>query len=128
MLAFGDVHIYASDFSASLRFWSEGIGLTIVEQELGRAASFAVLEFPDGPSALRLFGGVAARAEEAPDLVPGDRPDIHFDIMTDEFEDTLVRALECGGRQIGEVETYNGRRAVTLADPDGNSFELLETD
>ena len=127
MLAFGDIHIYATDFSAALRFWSEGVGLQIVEEELGKSASFAVLEFPDGETALRLFGGATRQHRGEFDGVPGDQPDIHFDIITDDFDHTLVRALESGGRQIGEIESYEGLRAVTLSDPDGNCFELLET-
>jgi len=126
MIAIGDIHIYVSDFTAALRFWSEGAGLRIVRREEGRFAAFAVLESPDGGSAVRLFGGARPWSpDERPD--PGTHPEIHFDIITDCFDDTLVRMLEHGGTRIGQIETFDGLRTVTVADPDGNTFDLVET-
>lgn len=125
MLAVGDVHVYVADFNLALRFWEDGLGLRVIEREVSRAAAFAVLEFPDGGPALRLFGGAEPWAPgERPDV--GSRPTVRFDLVTSEFDRTLVRALDHGGRQIGAVERYSGARVVTLADPDGNTFELLE--
>ena len=31
-----------------------------------------------------------------------------------------------GGEQVDEIESYHDLRVVTLADPDGNTFELVE--
>lgn len=126
MRAVGDIHIYVTDFAAALRFYREGLGLVVVEEEFSRTTPFAVLDFPvAGGSSIRLFGG----AEPWP---PGARPDVgqyptvRFDIVTDEFDSTLLQLLEHGGTQVGEVERYNGSRVVTIADPDGNTFELIE--
>lgn len=125
MLAIGDVHVYVHDFERALRFWSEGLGTTVVEKQVSRASAFALLELPDGGPAIRLFGGAAPWAEGTrPDV--GARPSLGFDILASDFDATLVRLLENGGTQLGEIETYRGCRAVTVADPDGNSFELIE--
>jgi catechol 2,3-dioxygenase-like lactoylglutathione lyase family enzyme len=125
MLTVGDIHIYASDFQAALRFWSDGLQLKVAEAESGPHSAFARLDFPDGGPSLRLIAPVEPWA---PGTRPetGARPTIRFDLMTSQFDEVLVRLLEHGGRQEGEIETYNNLRVVTIADPDGNSFDLIE--
>jgi catechol 2,3-dioxygenase-like lactoylglutathione lyase family enzyme len=125
MLFIGDVHIYVSDMALALRFWADGLGLEVAEKEMTPHSGFARLNFPDGGPSLRLLGPV----DPWPDgLRPptGMHPTIRFDVTTDDFDGVLVRLLEYGGTQVDEIETYGGLRAVTMADPDGNSFELLE--
>ncbi len=122
MLSIGDVHIYVSDFDAAMRFWAEGLGLRVVEREQSAASAYALLELPDGGPNLRIF--LAPRGDGAPP--PETAPAVSFDVLTDEFEDVLVRLLEHGGRQLDEIEQFEGLRVVTLADPDGNRFELIE--
>jgi len=125
MLAVGDIYIYATDFPLALRFWADGLGLRVVERETTPASGYALLRFPSGGPAVRLFGGAAPWPEgERPEV--GTRPAIRFDILASDFEATLVRLLEHGGEQEGEIEEYGGLRVVTVSDPDGNSFELLE--
>jgi predicted enzyme related to lactoylglutathione lyase len=125
MLSIGDIHIFVHDFNLALRFWADGLGLDVVEKEISGASAFALLEFPVAGPALRLFGGAEPWGENGrPDV--GARPTIRFDIVTSDFDSTLVRLLEHGGRQIGEIEKYGDSRVVTIADPDGNTFELLE--
>lgn len=125
MTQIGDIHVFVSDMAVAVRFWSDGLGMRVAEQELTQSSGFAMLEFPDGGPCLRLFSG----AEPWPDgqrPMAGSRPTIRFDVTTSEFDATLARLLENGGRQIDEIETYNHLRFVTIADPDGNSFELVE--
>jgi len=125
MLSLGDIHIYVTDFNLALRFYEDGLGLTLVEKEVGRAAAFAVLEFPDGGPALRLFDGARPwGAAERPEV--GPRPTVRFDVICSDFSFRLVRRIGHGGRQFGEIEENDGTRVVTLADPDGNTLELLE--
>jgi predicted enzyme related to lactoylglutathione lyase len=125
MLSVGDIHIYVHDFKAALRFWSKGLGLKIVEREQTPAAAFALLDTPAAGPAIHLIGGATPWPKgERPET--GARPEITFDIITTAFDDTLVRALENGGRQDGEIEDFNGYRGVTIIDPDGNSLALLE--
>jgi len=125
MLAISDIYVYVTDFAVALRFYRDGLGLTVAEQETSAASSFALLDFSDGGPSIRLFGGV----EPWPlgQRPPAEaRPTVRFDIATDDFDGTLSRLLECGGEQADEIEEYDGLRVVTVADPDGNTFELVE--
>lgn len=125
MIAIGDIQIFVTDFDKALKFWAEGLGLDMVDQEQTPSSRFVVLEFPDGGPAIHLIGPVEAwEAGARPE--PGTRPTVRFDITTTEFDDTLMRLLEAGGTQIDEIDTYNDLRVVTLADPDQNTFELIE--
>ncbi|MCK4340248.1 MAG: VOC family protein [Phycisphaerae bacterium] len=125
MLFIGDIHIYVSDFTLALRFWADGLALEVAEQEISRHSAYARLNFPDGGPSIRLLGPVETWA---PDARPPDdtHPSIRFDVTTADFDTTLARLIEYGGRQVDQIETYNDLRAVTIADPDGNTFELLE--
>jgi catechol 2,3-dioxygenase-like lactoylglutathione lyase family enzyme len=125
MLTVGDIHLYVSHVELALRFWAEGLQLRVADKEFSRYSAYACLEFPDGGPSIRLFGPVDAWP---PDTRPpvGARPTVRFDIVTSDFDDTLARLLEHGGRQLGEVEVYEGARSVTIADPDDNTFELIE--
>jgi len=125
MISIGDIHIFAHDFELALRFWVDGLGLDVIEQEGTQASAFALLEFPGTGPAIRLFGGAEPWPENTGPTL-GTRPMIRFDIVTSDFDATLIRLIEHGGRQRGEIETYSGSRVVTIADPDGNTFELLE--
>lgn len=126
MLAIGEVYIHVSDFKAAMTFWTRGVGLAVSECESSKAAAFAVLDFPSGGPSLRLLSGaVPWPTGQCPE--PGVRPGVRFDIMTDGFDDVLLRVLEHGGTQAGMIETYQGLRVVTIADPDGNTFELIES-
>lgn len=125
MLFIGDVHIYVSDLTLALRFWADGLGLEVAEKEVTAHSAYARLDFADGGPSIRLLGPVDPwPAGVRPPT--GMYPTIRFDITTSRFDDVLVRLLESGGMQIDEIESYSGLRAVTIADPDGNSFELLE--
>lgn len=125
MLAIGDIHVYVSDFFAALRFWGDGLGLTIRQREETPHSAFAQLDFPDGGPSIRLFGGIGAW-EPGTRPSPGSRPTVRFDVTTSTFDETLVRLLENGGEQSGEIESYESQRIVTIADPDGNTFDLIE--
>jgi len=125
MLSIGDIHIYVHDFNLALRFWADGLGLKVVEKEVSPASAFALLESPAGGPAIRLFGGAEPWAEGTRPAL-GTRPTIRFDVVTSDFDATLVRLIENGGRQLDEIERYGGWRVVTIADPDGNTFDLLE--
>ncbi|MFH1746662.1 MAG: VOC family protein [Planctomycetota bacterium] len=124
MLAIGDIHVYVSDFEAALRFWAEGLQLEVVDKEVDEDSSFARLEFPDGGPGLLLMA--SAQPQEVEQADEGVFSGISFDLTVSEFDNTLVRLLEAGGQQVNETEIYHGLRTATLADPDGNIFELLE--
>ena len=125
MRAVGDLYLYVSDFERALQFWAHALQLQIVQRESTPNSAFAVLEFPDGGPNLRVFGPVGAwYTGERPE--PGTRPGISFDVVASDFDGVLVRILDAGGSQLGEIETYDDVRMVTVADPDDNVFELIE--
>lgn len=126
MLAIGDIYVFATDFVRALRFYRDGLGLCVVAADESALPPVAVLDFSDGGgSSVRLFGGAQAwQPGERPDL--GRRPTVRFDVITDEFDATLAQLLAHGGTQNGEIETFQGTRVATVADPDGNTFDLIE--
>ena len=125
MLALGDVHLYVTDLARALRFWAGGLQLELIEHEVTPHSGFARLDFPDGGGALRLTAPVDPYA---PGMRPefGSRPMVSFDITTTDLEALLVRLVEHGGTTIDEVEIYSDMKIVTIADPDGNAFDLIE--
>lgn len=124
LLIIDEVHVYVSDLSAALRFYIDGLGMRPVRTELGAAAGYALLEPSGGGALLRLFGGNLPR-DNGGDPQSG-RVGISFSITVGDLEALLGRALSLGGRRVDEIEQYAGLRVVTLADPDGNAFELVE--
>lgn len=125
MLAIGDIHLYVSDISLALRFWVDGLRLIVAEKHITPHSAYALLDFPDGGPSLRLIGMVEPW-DDASRPATGERPGVSFDITTSEFEETLARLLEHGGRQLDEIEEYESLRIVTVADADGNAFDLVE--
>lgn len=125
MLAIGDIHVYVSDFATALDFWAGGLQLEVAEKEESEHGAFARLDFPDGGPSLVLIAPVEPW-DSAQGPEPGTAPGFSFDLTTTDFDGTLARLLERNGRQIGETETYNDLRLATVADPEGNTFELVE--
>lgn len=123
MLIIDEVHVYATDLGAALRFYAEGLGLRPVRAESG-SAGYALLEPTGGGALLRLFGGNAPR-ENGGDPQSG-RVGITFSVTVNDLDAVLGRVLSLGGRRMDEIEQYAGLRVVTIADPDGNTFELVE--
>ncbi len=126
MLAIGDVHLYVTDLQEALRFWRDGAGLTVIDEEHSPNSGYALLDFPSGGSSLRLIAPADPwRASERPEH--GSRPMIGFELLTDDFDGLVTRLTEFGGRQLGEIDMYNELRVGSFTDPDGNTFEVIET-
>jgi predicted enzyme related to lactoylglutathione lyase len=49
---------------------------------------------------------------------------LHFDLITTDFPAELARLEQLGARQLNEIRA--GAHWVTLADPEGNEFDLIE--
>jgi predicted enzyme related to lactoylglutathione lyase len=49
---------------------------------------------------------------------------LHLDLIASDWEAEIARLTSLGATRIGEVE-QNGARWVTLADPEGNEFDLI---
>ena len=125
MFSVGEINIFVTDLEPALKFWAEGLQLDVAEKEQLEHTAYARLDFADGSPSIRIFAQADAwRAGERP--VYGTRPMIAFDVTTTDFDAALARLIEFGGSKAGEVEVYDGVRCVFVADPDGNTIELVE--
>jgi predicted enzyme related to lactoylglutathione lyase len=103
----------AADAQAAARFWAAALGRTVAD-----GAS------PDSASV------------DADPAIPGSRigfhqvPEskavknrMHFDLITTDFDAEVDRLTALGATRLNEVK--NGGHWVTLADPEGNEFDVI---
>lgn len=124
MISIGEINIHVTDFDRALRFWSDALGLPIADAVRHPTAASARLDFDDGSPSLRVNWPADPLPSDS--LAPPPPPRISFDLTTDDFDATLARLLEAGGSLVGGVERLENLRVATVADPDGNAFELVE--
>ena len=125
MLAIGDIYLYVDDIDQALRFWADGLKLEVGEKDSDKHSAFARLDFPEGGPSLILITECERSETDTP--AHEDTPlRVSFEIATSDFDATLVQLLEQGGQQLNEIETYNDLKMVTLADPEGYCFDLIE--
>ncbi|MCW2522208.1 MAG: glyoxalase/bleomycin resistance/dioxygenase family protein [Frankiales bacterium] len=104
----------AQDAQAIATFWAEAIGRPVAD------------------------GGTADNASiDADPAVPGSRigfhkvPEgksvknrLHFDLITSDFEAEITRLIGLGASKLNEVKA--ARHWATLADPEGNEFDVID--
>lgn len=49
---------------------------------------------------------------------------VHVDLVSDSLEKAVAHALDCGATRIGDFDE-NGFQWTTLADPEGNEFDIV---
>lgn len=92
----------------------------------------ALLECPVDPGASPYFAAVGSASE--PPLsplylfirVPEDRAGknrLHVDLFGPDPDEQVARAVKLGARHVGDFDEY-GHRWTTLADPEGNLFDI----
>lgn len=88
-----------------------------------------LLDRPVDPEANKYFasigrgsGGQALMFIQVPDRTPGKNV-IHLDLHADDRQAQVDRALALGAEHRGEFDEY-GVRWTTLADPEGNLFDI----
>ncbi|MDT4946956.1 MAG: hypothetical protein QOH14_3689 [Pseudonocardiales bacterium] len=105
----------ARDANRVATFWAATLGGTVTA---GGSSENAVVQAPNGtPSGLRI--GFHAVPE---DKAVKNR--MHFDLITTEFAAELERLIGLGATTLNEVR--NGAHWVTLGDPEGNEFDLID--
>ena len=98
------------DFEATLRFFTEVIGLT-VESNNGKIAHLAV-----GPrQTLEIFG-------EGPGKAMNVTPTIAFEV--EDFDAACEELRRAGVELVGEVGRWNGFEWQYFRSPDGHLFEI----
>ncbi|MFC4376744.1 VOC family protein [Nocardia halotolerans] len=89
-----------------------------------------LLDLPVDPEASEYFATVGRSAGVAPllmfiqvpDKTPGKNA-MHLDFHSAQWRDYVERAISLGGRHIADFDAY-GQQWVTLADPEGNLFDI----
>lgn len=104
----------AFDARATAQFWAAALHL-----EVAPGASEAHAELLDGATA-GLPRLVFRQVTDGRVL----RTPLHLQLATSDLDGESRRLLGLGARRLGSLSD-NGRRSVTLADPEGNAFDLV---
>ncbi|HEX7803918.1 MAG TPA: VOC family protein [Pseudoxanthomonas sp.] len=117
------INIDVPDLAAAETFYSQAFGL-----RAGRRLGSEVLEMLGGTAPLYLLqkapGSIGA-ASDARDYRRHWMP-MHVDVVVDELEPALERALAAGAIQEGLIREADWGRIVQLADPFGHGWCLLQ--
>jgi predicted enzyme related to lactoylglutathione lyase len=119
------VNIDVPDLEKATAFYVDGLGLAVgrrlgpaVVELLGASSPIYLLTAPDGSKATA--SGPALR-----DYHRHWTP-VHADFVVDDVEAALARAVAAGARAETPFRTEKWGRIVTLADPFGNGFCLIQ--
>ena len=120
------VNIDVPDLDKALAFYTEGLGLSVgrrlgpgIAELLGASSPVYLLTAPEGSPATAA-GGVARR-HYGRHWTP-----VHLDLVTDDLDAALARAKRAGAVPETPIRTADWGRIVTLSDPFGNGFCLVE--
>jgi Glyoxalase-like domain len=100
----------AADAAAIAAFWAEALGRPVNPGATRESASLAAREGTDEPPIM--FHGVPE-----PKTVKNR---LHLDLITTDFDAELARLRKLGATEVGTFERW-----TTLADPEGNEFDLI---
>jgi lactoylglutathione lyase len=117
------INIDVPDLVAAETFYAEAFGL-----QPGRRLGSEVLEMLGGTAPIYLLqkaSGSPGAGNDTRDYQRHWMP-IHLDVVVDELEPALERALAAGAIQEGLIREANWGRIVQLADPFGHGWCLLQ--
>ncbi|MBU4216164.1 MAG: glyoxalase/bleomycin resistance/dioxygenase family protein [Actinobacteria bacterium] len=106
----------AFDAQASALFWAAVLRLRVAP---GATAQRAELEDPERRGAPRL---VFRQVTDGRPL----RTPLHLELSTTDLDAEACRLVQLGARRLGGVSD-GAARWVTLADPEGNAFDLVRS-
>ncbi|MFQ6394721.1 VOC family protein [Nocardia sp. KC 131] len=111
-LELGHVTFDCHDAAALAGFWSE-----LLDKPVDPEASvhFATVGIGSGLSPVLMF-------IQVPDKTPGKNV-IHLDFHAADWREQIDRAISLGAKHIGDFDEY-GAKWATLADPEGNLFDI----
>ena len=117
------INIDVPDLAVAETFYREAFGL-----HRGRRLGSEVLEMLGGTAPLYLLQKAPGSIGAANDTREYQRHwmPMHIDIVVDELEPALQRALAAGALQEGLIREANWGRIVPLADPFGHGWCLLQ--
>jgi len=117
------INIDVPDLAAAETFYNRAFGL-----HAGRRLGSEVLEMLGGTAPLYLLqktSGSIGAANDARDYQRHWMP-MHVDVVVDELEPALERALAAGAIKEGLIREANWGRIVQLADPFGHGWCLVQ--
>jgi predicted enzyme related to lactoylglutathione lyase len=117
------VNIDVPDLARAIAFYTEAFGL-IVTRRLGAE----IAELSGLPVKLYLLqkpeGSVGAGSD--PRRYDRHWTPVHCDVVVDDVEAALARAVAAGARAETEIQTHNWGKIAVLSDPFGHGFCLLQ--
>ena len=117
MITGGNATVYVSNMDASIRFYSETLGLRLTNRFGDR---WATVEAGTG-----LMIGIHPASPDYP--APGTKGSVMFGFEIDEPIEAAVARLKAKGvRFTGDIVHGNGGSFASLVDPDGNPIYLWE--
>jgi predicted enzyme related to lactoylglutathione lyase len=107
--------IDAADAAALAGFWAEALGLPVAD---GADQGHAVVTI--GPAAVSVPRLVFHQVPEGKTV----KNRLHLDLVATDWEAEIGRLTDLGATRIRDIQE-NGARWMTLADPEGNEFDLI---
>jgi predicted enzyme related to lactoylglutathione lyase len=115
MVTGGNATVFLTNMDASIKFYTEVLGMTLTSHYGDDWATVAAGGFEIGPH------------PASPKVPPvGTRGSIQIGLMVDDIEACLAKLKEGGARAIGEIERGGGGSFVHFGDPDGNALYLWQ--
>jgi Glyoxalase-like domain len=112
-LSLGQIVVDSADAAALAGFWSSLLGRSVLD---GANRFFAVIPAAeDGKFPALMFLAV-------PEPRSGKNR-LHLDLVSVDRPAAVERAIQLGARKVGEFDEY-GTQWTTLADPEGNVFDI----
>jgi uncharacterized glyoxalase superfamily protein PhnB len=117
------VNIDVPDLGRAIAFYGDAFGLTVTRR-LGADAA----ELSGWPVRLYLLRKPEGSPAAAEDLRHYDRhwTPVHLDVVVDDLDVSLARALAAGARAETEVRAETWGKIVVVADPFGHGLCLIE--
>lgn len=114
------VSLDCADAARLAGYWSQVLDRPVDEGATEEFASIGMTESP-GAGPIWMFHAVPeARATKS------SKNRVHVDLAAPSREKAVARAVEFGGHRLGDFDE-GGFQWTTLADPDGNEFDIVAT-
>ena len=119
------LNIDVPELAPAIDFYRAALGL-----ELARVIDGDVAELTGTSSVLYLLQKPAgsSAAKDAPETRRYERhwTPVHVDFVVDDVEAAAKRALAAGAKQESDIVEWRGSKCITLSDPFGHGFCVIE--
>ena len=120
------INIDVDDLEQGIAFYQSALGLILRR----RLFDGTVAEMTGGSSSVYLltrpFGSSASPNVSAPRDYRRHWTPVHLDIEVEDIEGAVHRALSCGAKLEGEIQTFKWGRIAMMSDPFGHGFCILQ--